>query len=84
MLNKGWIKIAPGKNPQIRVEHIKKIPISSNYISDAIIKELSEKAKEIMHMNYKGTSHILEEINSIVYRIYGLSSNDINIIEENI
>ena len=82
MLNKGWIKIAPGKNPQIRVEHIKKIPISCNYNSEKVINKLAGIAKLIMNADCEDKNLILKEMNSVVYKIYGLSDNDINIIEK--
>lgn len=82
MLNKGWIKIAPGKNPQIRVEHIKKIPISCNHNSEKVINKLAGIANLIINPNYQDKDHILKEMNYIVYKIYELSDNEINIIEK--
>ena len=83
MLNKGWIKIAPGKNPQIRVDDIKKIPIAKTYKNTFIVKNIVENVIDILN-NIDSRSIIvsLAEIDKLVYILYDLSENEIKIIEQ--
>lgn len=80
MLNKGWIKIAPGKTPQIRVDDVKKIPIATLYTSKQ--NEISELVKNIIqNKNSYDTSKLEHEIDYHVYDIYGLTEEEIGVVE---
>ncbi len=86
MLNRGFIKMAPGKTPQIRVEDIKKIPIA--YAHDDTKDLIAKKVLEIIEiMNSNSNKDISESdksINSLVYQLYGLTDAEIKIIEESV
>ena len=83
MKEKNWIKIVPGKNPQIRVDSVKKIPICINQksYSNQIVKLVDQmlKAKQLNPMIE--TSALEVEIDKLVYQIYGLTEEEIAIIE---
>lgn len=83
MREKNWIKIVPGKNPQIRVDNVKKIPINmSNLNRTDIVLGVEEilKSKEI---NPLADTSILEStIDHMVYELYGLTEEEIRIVEE--
>ena len=86
MKEKNWIKIIPGKNPQIRVDSVKKIPICINQKSynNQIIGLVDQilKAKQLNPM--VDTSSLDLEIDKLVYQIYGLTEEEINIVESNL
>ena len=83
MKEKNWIKIIPGKNPQIRVDSVKKIPICINQKSynNQIIGLVDQilKAKQLNPM--VDTSSLDLEIDKLVYQIYGLTEEEIKIVE---
>ena len=63
MLNKGWIKLAAGKNPQIRIEDIKRIPISYSFHSPTFFKEIVECVSSILKIN--DTKLFMEKLTQI-------------------
>ena len=83
MLNRGWIKIAPGKTPQIRVDDVKKIPIATIYTSKQ--NEISELVKNIIQnkssYNSYDTSKLEKEIDKLVYELYGLTEEEVKVVE---
>lgn len=83
MLNKGWIKLAAGKNPQIRIEDIKRIPISHSFHSPTFFKEIVECVSSILKINdTKLFMEKLTQIDKLIYKLYDLEDNEINIIEK--
>lgn len=85
MLNKGWIKIAPGKNPQIRVEDIKKIPIARASKDAYTVKHIIGNVVDVLaNIDSDSASSYLISIDKLVYTLYGLSDNEIKIVEQSI
>ena len=86
MLNRGWIKIAPGKTPQIRVDDIKKMPIAKEIyrFQNSIVKIVDEIiALKKTNPNHD-TSSLERQIDAIVYKIYDLTDAEIEVIEQSI
>ena len=84
MREKKWIKIAPGKNPQIRVEHVKKIPICLNeHSKDHIVNIVDQIIITRLKAPSSDTLFLESEINRLVYQLYGLTDDEINIVEGN-
>ena len=86
MLQKGWIKIAPGKTPQIRVDDVKKIPIvfGKDCEMNIIVKIVDEIIILKKKDPQKDTSILEKQIDEIVYKIYGLTDAEIKVIEQSI
>ena len=86
MLNRGWIKIAPGKTPQIRVDDIKKMPIAKEIyrFQNSIVKIVDEIIAFKKANPNHDTSSLERQIDAIVYDIYGLTDAEIKIIEQSI
>ena len=83
MREKNWIKVIPGKNPQIRVDSVKKIPIcmiQKSYTGQII--RLVDKMLEAKQSDpLVDTSVIESRIDQLVYQIYGLTEEEIKIVE---
>lgn len=82
MLNKGWIKIAAGKNPQIRVEDIKKIPIPKDYHSPIFFNSIVKAVSIILNTDSSVTySEAIKQIDKLIYNLYHLEDSEIKKIE---
>ncbi len=82
-IEKGYLNIKPGKTPQIRVTDIKKIPIKfdQNFKKKEKIINL---VKSILHKKKqdKDTTDLEKEIDQKVYELYGLTEEEIEIVED--
>ena len=83
MKEKKWIKIAPGKNPQIRVDDVKKTPVCQ--MKEKVKNSIVKKVDMILSSKNKNpsadTSALEHEIDHLVYQHYGLTEDEIKIIE---
>ena len=83
MKEKKWIKIAPGKNPQIRVDDVKKAPVcqmkqhEKNSIAYKVDMILSTKNTNPS----ADTSSSESEIDRLVYHFYGLTYDEVLIVD---
>lgn len=77
------IRMEVGKQPQIRLEDLKKIPIKD--VSSNTENQISDKVKKILiakgSMSNVDTSTLEQEINHFIYQLYGLIDEEIKIVE---
>ena len=84
MKEQNWIKLVPGKTPQIRVDDVKKIPIyikeqrQQQPIIDLVDKILAAKKAD----PNSDTSEAEREIDKLVYALYGLTEEEIAVVEK--
>ena len=82
MRERQWIKIVPGKTPQIRVDNIKKIPIR---IEENVTKKISTMVDQV-HKNkvsssQANTTALERKIDILVYLLYGLTWDEVQTVE---
>ena len=71
--------------PYIKGVHIKSLPIPKKHTNSTIEKNIEDKVKKILDSRQKGISinvnSIESEINKLVYQLYGLTQEEISIVE---
>jgi len=82
MRERNWIKVAPGKNPQIRVSDVKNIPILVNDESKTGIISYVDDLLGAKRNNPSADTSVLEiGIDFLVYHLYGLTYDEILIVD---
>ena len=71
--------------PYIKGVHIKSFPIPKKHTNSTIEKKIEDKVRKILDSRQKGISinvnSIECEINKLVYQLYGLTQEEISIVE---
>jgi len=83
-LKNGIIRCAKGKQPQIRVSGLQSVPvpIADSDVQERIIslvEKIIEKKSKLQHPH---TTELEREIDQLVYKLYGLTEEEIKIVED--